>query len=336
MKYTQALVDSFYYGKNCGTISGADVINKLVNKETGDAVKLFLVVNNSIVENAMFQACGSVVLFASMTAIVDMIKGNTIEHAKEINEKSIIREIKQVSRCDYGIVSFAVCSLQQAIKAYEKKLTKQTEKSVDKKAVKVRDFKSSKNITVYTEKIEEEIEQKTSMIDLFINETKKPTKEEKKAEKEPKKAEKLEIKPKKDVISGEILGKDKFEDIDVKPAVSKKRKTQKEVPTTPKKEEVPHKSIKQELVESVPTKIEIRVLEEEEKPKKALAKKASNKNSKKASKAKKDEKTTPDYLVVQEEHSQDDDVIDEIDTITAKLTDAISQLNFKFDDPIDE
>lgn len=333
MKYTQTLVDSFYYGKNCGTISGADVMNKLVNKETGDAVKLFLVINNSVIENAMFQACGSVVLFASMSAIIDMIKGNTLEHAKEINEKSIIREIKQVSRCDYGIVSFAVCSLQQTIRAYEKKLAKQTEQTAEKKAVKVRDFNSSKNITVYTEKAEEEaIEPKTSMIDFFINETKKPIKEVKKAEKAPKKAEKLEIKQKKEAITGEILGKDKFEDIDVKPAVSKKRKVQKEVSEAPKKE-VQHKSIKQELVESVPTKIEIRVLEEEEKPKKAPVKKSV---AKKSNKAEKNEKTTPDYLVVQEEHSQDDDVIDEIDTITAKLTDAISQLNFKFDDPIDE
>ena len=69
MKYTNHLLNSFLSSPHTGTISGADVVSRIINKETGDAVKIFMVVNDGIIENAKFQACGSVVLFASLSAI---------------------------------------------------------------------------------------------------------------------------------------------------------------------------------------------------------------------------------------------------------------------------
>ena len=78
MKYTNHLINSFYTSPHTGTISGADIVNRVVNKETGDAIKLYLILEDGKIKDAKFQACGSVVLFASLSAIMDIIIGNAL------------------------------------------------------------------------------------------------------------------------------------------------------------------------------------------------------------------------------------------------------------------
>ena len=76
------------------------------------------------------------------------------------------------------------------------------------------------------------------------------------------------------------------------------------------------------MLTSVPTKIEVRVVEDEQ-------------PEVKEEKIMREQLISP--LITKEENESDEkneDVIDEIDSITAKLTDAITKLNFKFD--IDE
>ena len=108
-------------------------------------------------------------------------------------------------------------------------------------------------------------------------------------------------------------------------------------------EEIEDEPVKPDLIESVPTKIEVRILDEE--PIELLEVEEVNEESEKIDSfelvkkpqpiSSKNKITKQSYLVKDENTSEkSEDVIDEIDSITAKLTDAITKLNFKFD--IDE
>lgn len=263
MKYTEHLVNSFLTSNHTGTISGADVVARVVDKNTGDAVKLFMVIEDGIIKNAKFQACGSVVLFASMSAIVDLIIEKTVDEASLITEKQIIKEIKQVNRCDYSMVTFAVKALNAAIATYHKKLKKiDGQTPVVIKNVRVRAIAPASDISVYGESVEK------PTIETILEESKKAD--------EPKPVE-----PKIEDSPATIV------------------EEQEETPLDP------------ELLESVPTKIEVRIMEEELVGSTLEEEKISDSES--------------------QENKKSDDVIDEIDSITAKLTDAITKLNFKFD-----
>lgn len=283
MKYTEHLVNTFYSSSHTGSISSADVTQKVINKETGDAVKIYMVINNGIIEDAKFQACGSVVLFASLSAIMDIIIGKPIEESLAVNEKLVLREIKQVNRCDYAMVSFAVRALNLTINSYLKKLNKLGSEPANKKPAKVRSYTASSQITVFSEgkDLTEEIE-----------ELMESSKEQKNIETATEK-------------NADIVEEAEVEETDAVPELEDIEEELSPV-------EIKSKA---ELFESVPTKIEVRILEEEQKIEVVEVK----------------DDVVIENETIEQKPEQNDDVIDEIDSITAKLTDAITKLNFKFD-----
>lgn len=307
MKYTQHLLDSFYNPSGCGTISGAHVVCKVEDKETGDAVKYFFVLNGDIIKEVKFQACGSVVLFASLSAITSLITGLSLMDASNITEKQVIKEIKQVNRCDYSTISFAIAALNKAILTATKKLEKGLTQI--QKKVKVRNLTTSKDLKVYTEEeVVEDVEESPIEIKQLDDE------------------EDLAL-PAPIVITQEDADEDEVEKFEPQIVVSKK-----------------------DVIESVPTKIEVRVVEEddnvvndviEEPQKEEIVIETEIKETENLLEKEDKEDKPAEVFVLNENKSKkhlldepvssNDDVIDEIDSITAKLTDAITKLNFKFD-----
>ncbi len=313
MKYTQSLVNSFYASAHTGTISGANIVNRVVNKETGDTVKLYIVLNGDTIENVKFQAYGSVVLFASMSAIADIIIGKTLTEALELTDKQVIKEIKQVNRCDYNMVAFAVRATIITVSNYLKKLEKGT--VVNKTgAVKVKSLTAITNLNSYKG------EEAVSELEEIIPQEETPVVEEIEATEE----QKPEIS--EDVESPVMLDAHDYEV--VTEADENERHTK---------------------IESMPTKIEVRILDDnsdnakdepieekaEEKPivvtPEAPVYGNVIKTTHTITHTVKTKQSTVTPADVDADETKNDDVIDEIDSITAKLTDAITKLNFKFD-----
>lgn len=281
MKYTEKQIDSFFNTAHAGVIMGADIAFKTISKETGDAVKIYLVIEDNIIKNAKFQACGSVVLYASLSAMMELLVGMNIEDARSINEKVVIREIKQVNRCDYQTVSFAVVSLQNTINAYFKKLNRLNGREIERKPVRERKLSPANLVNIYKE-IQGQEEDEPNPFEEMVN----PSKEE---------IQRVEI---------------------IEEEIKEKRDADEEL--TP----IPLTHDDSNLIDSVPTKIEVRVVEDE-------TPEISEEE------AMREELLSPSSSSTNDEvEEKNDDVIDEIDSITAKLTDAITKLNFKFD--IDE
>lgn len=293
MKYTERIVNSFYSTQRTGMITGADIVNRVVDKETGDAVKLYMIIEDGKIMDAKFQACGAVVLFASMSAILDIAIGGSLEDALTITEKSVIKEIKQVNRCDYSVVSFAVKALNISINNYLKRLERGTVVKSSKPA-RIRAINPADTITVYKEAETAEFENVYSNM-LEETATEKDSKE-----------------------SVEQVGEVKIEKFVTEPEEETKEAKETEPENLPGEA---HEDFPAEDIE--PTKIEVRILEQEESSTEPQDNSAESGNlSKEEENTEKDDSNSSD---------KNDDVIDEIDSITAKLTDAITKLNFKFD-----
>lgn len=282
MKYTEHLVNSFYSTQRTGSIAGADIVNRVVDKETGDAVKLYIIIEDDKIKDAKFQACGSVVLFASMSAILDIAIGNSLQDALAITEKSVIKEIKQVNRCDYSVVSFAVKALNVTINNYLRRLERGTITKSSKPA-RVKAINPANSITVYKET---EVVEFENVYSNMLEET----------------ATEKSVEPADEV---------KIDKFIAEPA---------EEPATEIVEEELSSDYSAEDIE--PTKIEVRVLEQEETASELQEDVDTSEKTSKADKNSENEEASGE---------KNEDVIDEIDSITAKLTDAITKLNFKFD-----
>ena len=81
--YSEVVMDHFMNPRNVGVIENADGVGEVGNAKCGDIMKIYLKIENNIIEDVKFETfgCGSAIASSSMAT--EMIKGKTVEEAKE-------------------------------------------------------------------------------------------------------------------------------------------------------------------------------------------------------------------------------------------------------------
>lgn len=356
-KYSKNLIELFYNSQFSGAINGADVIVKNQDDENNEIVKIYLVVRNETLKECSFQAKGSIALYASLTTICKIAKDKQLGEILQITEKDVINELKQLNKQEYREVVFALESFKKAVTTYKKRKTQGT--IVERENLKARTLYPSKNITRFGEEekkvsaIESALAEQQTEVEnnrVEIEESPKKTVVKEKTRKSLNKSSNAVPNTSSSVQSTEEVKVDKnvkkLEELinEVKLTEAKKDKLQK--PETVEDSElliVPvggkKKAKKQEKNNVViPTKIEVRVVEDETKKPKTTTKKqtkittTTTKTSKKTDMTVDKVKPVPYLLQPEMQKEVENEVIDEIDSITEQLTNAISQLNFTFED----
>lgn len=87
--YTEEVMEHYRNPRNVGKIDDADAIGEAGSLACGDALKIYLKIENNIVTDAKFQTfgCGSAV--ASSSVLTEMIIGKPIDEVKKITNKDI-------------------------------------------------------------------------------------------------------------------------------------------------------------------------------------------------------------------------------------------------------
>ncbi|BCN30384.1 Fe-S cluster assembly sulfur transfer protein SufU [Anaeromicropila herbilytica] len=95
--YTEVIAEHNMSNHNKHHIEGADFIEKGHNPSCGDEIELELRIKNGIVEDGGFTGVGCAISQASTSIMIDLIRGKSVEEAKELIETflgMIKREIK--------------------------------------------------------------------------------------------------------------------------------------------------------------------------------------------------------------------------------------------------
>ncbi|MCL2015993.1 MAG: Fe-S cluster assembly scaffold protein NifU [Defluviitaleaceae bacterium] len=90
MEYTEKVMDHFANPRNVGTIENASGVGTVGNAQCGDIMKVYLKIEDNIVEDAKFKTfgCGAAVATSSMAT--ELIIGKTIDEALKITNKTVM------------------------------------------------------------------------------------------------------------------------------------------------------------------------------------------------------------------------------------------------------
>ena len=113
MLYSEKVMDHFTNPRNVGEIEDANGVGEVGNAKCGDIMKMYLKIENGVIEDVKFKTFGCGAAIATSSMATEMVKGKTIEEALKLTNKAVMEALD-------GLPPVKVhCSVlaEQAIKA---------------------------------------------------------------------------------------------------------------------------------------------------------------------------------------------------------------------------
>ncbi len=119
--YSPKVMDHFMNPRNVGEIQDADGMGMEGNPTCGDAMQLFIKVENDVIVDAKFRTfgCGAAIAVSSM--ITEMVKGKTLNEALTISKEAVAGELGGLPPQKMHCSNLGADALKKAIEDYRSK-----------------------------------------------------------------------------------------------------------------------------------------------------------------------------------------------------------------------
>jgi nitrogen fixation protein NifU and related proteins len=91
--YSPELLDHFQNPRNAGDVETPGASVQMENPACGDVLKLTAKLSGRRIANIRFRAKGCVPTMACASAITELIKGKTIEEARQVSREDLVRKV---------------------------------------------------------------------------------------------------------------------------------------------------------------------------------------------------------------------------------------------------
>ena len=85
MLYSDKVLEHFASPHNVGEIPDANGVGEVGNAKCGDIMKMYLKIQNGVIEDAKFKTFGCGAAIATSSMATEMIKGSTVEDALKLS-----------------------------------------------------------------------------------------------------------------------------------------------------------------------------------------------------------------------------------------------------------
>ena len=116
--YTEKVMDHFMNPRNVGEIENADGIGEVGNAKCGDIMKIYLKIEDNVIQDVKFETFGCGCAIASSSVATEMIKGKTVEEALALSNKAVVEELGGLPPQKLHCSVLAEEAIKSAVKDY--------------------------------------------------------------------------------------------------------------------------------------------------------------------------------------------------------------------------
>ncbi|MCI6640122.1 MAG: Fe-S cluster assembly scaffold protein NifU [Pygmaiobacter massiliensis] len=93
MNYSAKVMDHFSNPRNVGEIPDANGVGQVGNPTCGDIMKMYLKIENNVIEDVKFKTFGCGAAIATSSIATEMIKGKTVDEALKLTNKAVVEAL---------------------------------------------------------------------------------------------------------------------------------------------------------------------------------------------------------------------------------------------------
>ena len=119
--YSEKVMDHFRNPRNVGVIEDANGIGEVGNAKCGDIMKMYLKIENDVIEDVKFETfgCGSAIASSSMAT--KLIKGKPVADAMKLTNKAVAEALDGLPDYKMHCSVLAEEAIQAALEDYRRR-----------------------------------------------------------------------------------------------------------------------------------------------------------------------------------------------------------------------
>ena len=121
MLYSEKVMDHFANPRNVGEIIDADGVGEVGNAKCGDIMKMYIKVENGIINDVKFKTFGCGAAVATSSIATEMIKGKPIEEALKLTNKAVVEALDGLPAVKLHCSVLAEQAIKSALSDYYRK-----------------------------------------------------------------------------------------------------------------------------------------------------------------------------------------------------------------------
>lgn len=118
MIYSEKVMDHFANPRNVGEIADANGVGEVGNAKCGDIMKMYLKINNGIIEDVKFKTFGCGAAIATSSIATEMIKGKPLDEALKLTNKAVVEALDGLPPAKIHCSVLAEQAIKSAIADY--------------------------------------------------------------------------------------------------------------------------------------------------------------------------------------------------------------------------
>ena len=119
--YSEKVMDHFLHPRNLGVIEDANAIGEVGNAKCGDIMKMYLKIEDDVIQDVKFETFGCGNAIASSSMATEMIKGKPVEEALLLTNKAVTEALDGLPAHKLHCSVLAEEAIQSALEDYRKR-----------------------------------------------------------------------------------------------------------------------------------------------------------------------------------------------------------------------
>ncbi|MEN8246307.1 MAG: iron-sulfur cluster assembly scaffold protein [Thermodesulfobacteriota bacterium] len=118
--YSKKAIGYYIEKPHMGSIPDAEVTSEMTGT-CGDTMGVYVKMNNGTIQDAKYEVLGCAGAISAAMAAVDLIKGHSLEFARQLNDGDIFKVLEEIPVKKHHCIQLAVKTLHKAIDEYNGK-----------------------------------------------------------------------------------------------------------------------------------------------------------------------------------------------------------------------